>query len=245
MNHCRLHSQTQRTRRLVFLISALLYARALPAQQAGPADARENRGTIGPVFDRQLKDHRFEGAAIVVVRGDQVLVAHGFGADCVKHSPVDPHATVFRAASVSKLFVTTAVLQLAERGELRLDEDVNQYFTRFQLRPEQLPRVTAATLLTHTSGIEGSWRPGAFARGSFAARRLLRAATSLHRAWPSANRCCGKAAPPGVAADTPQIWTPSKRKTPRADPIHNQPSVVWASALIWLGAPSFSLQAAW
>jgi len=150
-------------RRLIFLIFALLQALALPAQQAGPADAKQIEAAVGPFFDKQLKKRRFEAAAMVVVRGDQVLFARGFGVDPATHSPVDPDSTVFRAASVSKLFVTTAVLQLAERGQLRLDEDLNHYFTRFQLRPEKSPPVTAATLLTHTSGIE-NWVLGSLVR---------------------------------------------------------------------------------
>ena len=35
-----------------------------------------------------------------------------------------------------------------------MDEDVNRYFQRFQLLPHRWPPVTAASLLTHTSGIE-------------------------------------------------------------------------------------------
>jgi CubicO group peptidase (beta-lactamase class C family) len=150
-------------RRLIFLIFALLHALALSAQQAGPADAKEIEATIAPLFDQQLNSRRFEAAAVVVVRGDQVLFARGFGVDPATRSPVDVNSTVFRAASVSKLFVTTAVLQLVERGQLRLDDDVNHYFTRFQLRPEQSPPVTAATLLTHTSGIE-NWVLGSLVR---------------------------------------------------------------------------------
>jgi CubicO group peptidase (beta-lactamase class C family) len=58
-------------------------------------------------------------------------------------------------ASVSKVFVTTAVMQLAERNEVRLDADVDRYLALFKL-PATFPQpVTLAHLLTHTGGFDG------------------------------------------------------------------------------------------
>ena len=37
-------------------------------------------------------------------------------------APFDPHETVVRIGSISKLFVATAVMQLVEQGKLDLDE---------------------------------------------------------------------------------------------------------------------------
>lgn len=70
------------------------------------------------------------------------------------------------------------MLQLAERGQIHLDEDVNQSIHAFQLRPAQSQPVTTASLLTHTSGIE-NWFLGSLVRspsdlvplGAYFARR--------------------------------------------------------------------------
>lgn len=152
-------------RRLLLFVFLIVPGPSLLAQRMGPTDAREIEGIVGPVFSRQLKDGNYQSAALVVVKGDEVLFAQGYGSDPTTQLPVDPSGTIFRAASVSKLFVATAILQLAERGDLRLDEDVNHYFQRFQLRPAQSPPVTAGSLLTHTSGIE-NWFLGSLVRSA-------------------------------------------------------------------------------
>lgn len=61
--------------------------------------------------------------------------------------------TLFRAGSLSKLFVWTAVMQLVERGSLSLDEDVNNYID-FTIPPAFGKPVTLRALMSHTGGFE-------------------------------------------------------------------------------------------
>lgn len=63
-------------------------------------------------------------------------------------------ATRFRAASVSKGFTSFAVMRLAERGKINLDEDVSEYLG-FSLRNPFQPseRITARMLAAHTSSL--------------------------------------------------------------------------------------------
>ena len=64
-----------------------------------------------------------------------------------------PDKTLFRVASLSKLFTETAIMQLYERGLLKLDDNVNHYLKSFQVQnPFPLPQ-TVADLLTQTSGL--------------------------------------------------------------------------------------------
>ncbi|MFM8534416.1 MAG: serine hydrolase domain-containing protein, partial [Acidimicrobiia bacterium] len=57
------------------------------------------------------------GAVVTIVKDGKVLVVKGYGyADVKKRSPVDPQTTLFRQASVSKLFTATAVMQWVEAG---------------------------------------------------------------------------------------------------------------------------------
>jgi CubicO group peptidase (beta-lactamase class C family) len=68
------------------------------------------------------------GAVVVVVKDGKVLLARGYGyADIAAKKRVSPEETLFRPASISKLFTWTAVMQLVEQGRLDLDRDVNTY----------------------------------------------------------------------------------------------------------------------
>lgn len=60
-------------------------------------------------------------------------------------------ATIVDVASLSKLFTTIAVLQLADDGALDLDDPVSTFLPRFT-GPDK-DRVTVRHLLTHTSGM--------------------------------------------------------------------------------------------
>ncbi|GAA4904442.1 serine hydrolase domain-containing protein [Streptomonospora salina] len=106
-----------------------------------------------------LKENEVPGAAVSVVDGGQRVYAGGYGdADAAEGTPVDPAETSFPMASVSKSFTATAVMQLAESGEVDLDTDVNEYLPGGAQLPDTYPGdpVTLHHLLTHTAGFEES-----------------------------------------------------------------------------------------
>ncbi len=94
------------------------------------------------------------GTSVLVMKDGQVLFEKGYGFSNVKDKkPVDPNATIFRLASISKLFTWVSVMQLAEQGKLDIDADVNRYLD-FQIRPAFNKPVTLRNLMTHTGGFE-------------------------------------------------------------------------------------------
>jgi CubicO group peptidase (beta-lactamase class C family) len=99
------------------------------------------------------------GAAIAVVANGQIIFAKGYGfADVRTGRPVVAGETVFRLASVSKLFTWTAVMQLVQAGKLDLDRDVNDYLD-FKI-PEKFGPITVRNLMTHTPGFEETFAGG-------------------------------------------------------------------------------------
>jgi CubicO group peptidase (beta-lactamase class C family) len=105
----------------------------------------------------QLERHHVPGAAVVLVRGNETLLAKGYGyADLEAERPVDPETTVFSVGSTGKLVTWTAVMQGVEDGRLALDRDVNDYLTDSAVSvPDTYPHpVTLEHLGTHTAGFE-------------------------------------------------------------------------------------------
>lgn len=93
--------------------------------------------------------------ALVIVCGGRITFAEGFGRTAAGDI-VDPNHTIFRAASNSKLFAATAVMQLVDRGLLTLEDDVNRYLPpAARLGPLlNAGPATLAHLLTHTAGLD-------------------------------------------------------------------------------------------
>ena len=109
---------------------------------------------LDALIPSQLRNRNIAGAVVAVVKDGQVLFQKGYGyADFEAKKPVLPDQTLFRPGSISKLFTTTAVMQLVEQGKLDLDRDVNDYLD-FAI-PKTYPEpVTLRQLLTHTAGFE-------------------------------------------------------------------------------------------
>jgi len=95
------------------------------------------------------------GLALGVVRDGRMAFFHGHGlADIGANTPVTED-TVFRIASLTKLFTAIAVMQLCEGGLIDLDAPASDYLRAYHLIPAR-PSFRPATvrhLLTHTAGI--------------------------------------------------------------------------------------------
>ena len=101
-----------------------------------------------------LKRGDAAGAVVVVVKDGAILTQRGFGyADIDARKPIDPETTLFRQASVSKLFTWTAVMQMVEQGKIDLDRDVNAYLD-FKIPLRDGKPITMRNLMTHTSGFD-------------------------------------------------------------------------------------------
>jgi CubicO group peptidase (beta-lactamase class C family) len=102
----------------------------------------------------QLERSDVAGATVLVMKDGQALLKKGYGyADLKKKKAVDPDTTMFRLASISKLFTWISVMQMAERGKLDIDTDVNKYLD-FQIAPAFGKPIVLRNLMTHTGGFE-------------------------------------------------------------------------------------------
>ena len=63
---------------------------------------------------------------------------------------------IYGIGSVSKVYVTTAVMQLVDQGKVELDKSVTEYIPDFKMADERYKDITVRMLMNHTSGIMGS-----------------------------------------------------------------------------------------
>jgi CubicO group peptidase (beta-lactamase class C family) len=94
------------------------------------------------------------GVAVSVIRGGDVVAQRYVGLADLEHGVPIGHDTRFHIVSVSKTFVAAAVLVLAARGALSLDDDIRRYIP--EVPGPELPGEIAVTirhLLSMTSGL--------------------------------------------------------------------------------------------
>jgi len=141
-------------RSLVMTIGlAAALASSAGAQQAPPtpAVARSPAGqSPGDFIAGYAAEHGFSGT-ILVQKGGRVAFERSFGLADREHNVPNADHTVYWVASITKLFTSTLILQLAEQRRLDLDRTVGTYLPDY--RGEAATRVTVRQLLNHTSGL--------------------------------------------------------------------------------------------
>ncbi|MDS0524698.1 beta-lactamase family protein [Clostridium sp. SHJSY1] len=63
---------------------------------------------------------------------------------------------MYGIGSVSKMFVTTAVMKLVDQGKIDLDAPVIKYIKEFKMADDRYKNITVRMLLNHSSGLMGS-----------------------------------------------------------------------------------------
>jgi len=145
---------------LFLSVSNVSHLKAIASQkQTGSADMES---FFDEFFAIAMTEHKVPGAAIVVVKDGEILFANGYGYSNLENSiPVNPAKTIFRWASVSKLFPIAGVLRLVEQGKMNLKADVNQYLPFWQIPNDFSKPIRIRDLLQHTDGF-GSRDLGSF-----------------------------------------------------------------------------------
>src|ERR1700724_950496 len=114
------------------------------APGSGAPPAREVDVDVGAKYRQSLGAVGFRGV-VLVARGGKVLLHEGSGG-------VSRQAA-FDIASIAKSLTAVAVLRVAQRGVLSLDDPLTRFFAEV---PAEKRAITVHQLLTHTAGIGNS-----------------------------------------------------------------------------------------
>jgi CubicO group peptidase (beta-lactamase class C family) len=138
---------------LLALATALTAACSRPPKN--PAAAPDPYVTkLQPLIEDFVRKQEIPGLAIAVVEDGRVVYSHGFGVLSLKRKgePVTPRS-LFHMASITKPFVATSVMQLVEKGKMRLDAPVTEYLPYFKMADPRAATITIKQLVTHSSGM--------------------------------------------------------------------------------------------
>ena len=132
----------------------LLLPSALSAAAAKPARAPNRLAVVDSIVQEAIHAGQIPGAVVLVWHNGQVLYRKAFG-----YRALEPRRelmtvdTVFDLASLTKVVATTtAVMQLVEKGEVRLNDPVAKYIPEFAQNGKE--DITVRGLLTHYSGLQ-------------------------------------------------------------------------------------------
>ena len=118
----------------------------------GPLTENDAIAQLWPFLDRLCEMELFSGT-VMIAKGDEVLLAASCGEASKRfHAPVELD-TKFNIGSMNKMFTSTAIMQLVDRGLLSVDDPISRYVDETWLPKEVTEVVTVHHLLSHTSGL--------------------------------------------------------------------------------------------
>ena len=89
----------------------------------------------------------------------KIVAADALGHDGTKEKNPATINHTYNVCSISKIFCTTAVMQLVEQGKVDLDEPVCTYLPAFTMLDERYRQITVRHCLNHSSGLPGTqWK---------------------------------------------------------------------------------------
>lgn len=135
-------------------------ATVLTASSQTPTDTSFSR--FVETFRRECKDAGIVGASFVFLKDDRVVAEDYYGsANLTKNQPIDKD-TIYHWASNTKPFTGIAIMQLRDRGLLKLDDPVTKYLPELRVVHNpfgSMDDITIRHLMTHSAGFRGGTWP--------------------------------------------------------------------------------------
>ncbi len=140
---------------LFLLLPVLLTATLSPA----PSDAQKQKAfaEIDATIRKEMNAYDVHGAVAAVFDNNSILWQKAFGYDDAAHNKPAALNTPYRIGGLTMLWTATIVLQLAERGKVKLDDPVKKYLPEFKLRGGAEKGITVRHLLSNHSGLPIEW----------------------------------------------------------------------------------------
>lgn len=140
-----------------FPFIVILFTTSSTTAQNGHGSTPDTVEQLSNQIRKIVKDQELPGAAVAIIQPDGEIWSQSFGvADRATNRAVTD-STLFRIASISKMFVGVAALQQKERGNLDLNDTLGELAPDLQFEnpwSEHHP-VRLVHLLEHTSGFDG------------------------------------------------------------------------------------------
>lgn len=113
-----------------------------------PAVAQSDR--TDEFIRAEMERQNIPGLSLAVLRNGEIIEARGYGlANIEEQIPATPK-TVYKIASVSKVFIAAGILRLVQEGRIGLNDSIREYLDD---APESWNGITIRHLLGHTSGL--------------------------------------------------------------------------------------------
>jgi len=137
-------------KRLPILIALTLVLALGASARTSPITRADAAAKVDDFVKSEMSKQSIPGLTIAVVKEGKIIKAAGYGLANVELDVTAKTDTVYKIGSVSKQFLASGIMLLAEDGKLSLDDKISKYLDG---TPATWSDITIRHCLTHTSGI--------------------------------------------------------------------------------------------
>jgi CubicO group peptidase (beta-lactamase class C family) len=147
---------------VTLLLSFVLITSPNIGYSQSPRNFAQVRRDFKLFYEQSMRNHGIVGSSFMLLQDGQVIAQEFFGlANQEQQLPVDED-TIYHWASITKTFTGIAVMQLRDRGLLKLDDPIIKYLPELRAVHNShgdLSQITIKHLMTHSSGFRGPTWP--------------------------------------------------------------------------------------
>jgi len=109
---------------------------------------------VDVVIKDLMQKNKIVGLQLAVVKNNSIVKTSHYGLANIEDSIAVDNETVFSINSMTKSFTGVAIMQLVEKGLLKLEAPISTYLDSL---PKTWQNITVKQIATHTSGIPDIW----------------------------------------------------------------------------------------
>ncbi|MCP5046474.1 MAG: serine hydrolase [bacterium] len=145
---------------LIFIILFTLIVTSVPGyavdkDKAVQPDLEKVKAKLDKLLSHYMKTLEVTGMAIGVLKDDEVIYSKALGVKRMGSEDKVTTRSLFHMASISKPFVAAAVMQLVEKGKIKLEGKLTEYLPYFKLADPRYKDITIGQMLRHRSAMPG------------------------------------------------------------------------------------------
>ncbi len=144
---------------LLALITTLV---SIPMYSQTPRNFAQARREFKTFYDQGMRQNGIAGSSFMLIQDNQIIAQEFFGLpDQEKPQPMDENV-IFHWASITKTFTAIAIMQLRDRGLLKLDDPVIKYVPELKAVHNpfgDINQITIRHLMTHSAGFRSATWP--------------------------------------------------------------------------------------
>ena len=137
---------------LIFLFFISITTKLYPSQ-----NYNNYIGKISYYTKLMMKQNHIVGLSVEVVKKNDIIWSNGFGYSNLRKKIKATNSTIYRVASITKVFTALGIMILQDHNLLNINNSVEKYLPEFSIQPDDdndtEKDITIKELLTHTAGL--------------------------------------------------------------------------------------------